>query len=85
MNGKLRKITDPDELAQMKDTRCFEEQRDCFILNRILNRLDFDYEVGTNRDVLTQLIKRHFGISLVHPNRLEKVINERLQQLQLSK
>jgi hypothetical protein len=37
-----------------------------------LNRLDFDHKVGTNRNVLTQLIRKCFGISLAYPNRLEK-------------
>lgn len=34
-NGKLHKITDPDELAKMTDKRPFEEQRDSFILVKI--------------------------------------------------
>ena len=65
----------------MKDTRPFEEQRDYFILNRILDRLYFDYKVWIDRDVLTQLIKRYFGVSIMYPNRIEKIINERLLRL----
>ncbi len=80
-NANVRKITDLDERAAMKDTRSFEEQRDYFILNRILDRLYFDYKVWIDRDVLTQLIKRYFGVSLMYPNRLETIINERLLRL----
>ncbi len=83
--GKVRKITDYGELALMKDTRPFEEQRDFFILNRILDRLYFDYKVWIDRDVLTQLIKGCFGVSLVYPNRLEMIISERLQEPQRGK
>ena len=84
-NGKVRKIADYGELALMKDTRPFEEQRDYFILNRILDRLYFDYKVWIDRDVLTQLIKGCFGVSLVYPNRLEMIISERLQEPQRGK
>jgi hypothetical protein len=73
-SGKVRKITDPDELAQMKDTRSFEDQRNCFILNRIWDRLNFDHKVYINRDVLSQLVTRCFAISFVYPNRLETSI-----------
>ena len=85
LDGKVREITDPDELTPMKDTRPFEEQRDFFILNGILDRLYFDHKVWTNLGVVAQLVKKYFGVSLVYPSHLEKVINERLQKFQGNK
>ena len=51
----------------------------------LLDRPRFDYKVGVNRDVRTQLIKKCSDISLVKLNRFEKVIEKRLQQIQRSK
>ena len=79
LKGKARKITDPLEVEQLEDTRPYEEQRDFHILNRILLHTFFHHKPFMSRATLAQLIKRHFGITLVCPNRLEQFISERQQ------
>ena len=68
----------------MANKRPFEEQQDSFVLDPMLDQLYFHHKDGTNLDVLTQLIKSRFGTSFVYRNRLEKIIDERLQRLQSS-
>jgi hypothetical protein len=79
--GRIRNITDPEMLALFKDTRSFEEQRDWHILNRFSYQVYFYHKqpIGSWATLAT-LIKRHYGVSLIYPDRLGEFISERLKE-----
>jgi hypothetical protein len=76
MKGNARAIP-AEELAQHVDPRSPEEQRDFVILNGIQFSLFTEYNIFANRATVAHLIDKHFGIKLLHRDRLAEFISQR--------
>lgn len=80
--GNVRTIPH-EELAQHVDPRSPEEQRDFYILCSILfSALFINNNVFANWANLSHLINKHFGIKLIHSDKLRKFISRRLKSNQ---